>query len=145
MARPPSYEMDEHGNFQCKECKRKGPEVKHASKGLCRGCRRKLQVKEYKENPPEKIRWALEYDECVNCHSDKHAHHARGLCISCYSTTHRTENIDKYHKTEQVRREIPENREKQKIQNKRWYKKNRKKYIAATILYRKSNTTRSKR
>ncbi|RPJ40131.1 MAG: hypothetical protein EHM35_00565 [Planctomycetaceae bacterium] len=29
-------------------------------------------------------RWAIDYDECQNCHSPEHPHKGSGLCVPCY-------------------------------------------------------------
>jgi len=145
----------------CQGCGRGWNEVTHSAKGFCRGCSRKKQYTEDKQNSEPKVKWAEQFDKCQSpsCPNTMNGitqqpHQAHGLCNSCYSIWHRGENLEHYHDVEEVRRmrpEViqymkdymaeyyPENREKWPAYSEKWRTEKRDDAIAAWSRYREAN------
>jgi hypothetical protein len=91
--------------INCPICKQTKP---HLAKGLCSQC---YSVQRWK-NKPQK--------ECVKCGRIMRIA-AHGLCMKCYVWPRYKESI---YRSMDVYRNKPENKEKRKIYNKKWNKKN---------------------
>jgi len=92
----PSKAQWSKNHSHCVECK--GTRRRHMAKGLCVNCynRPKSRLRYRKhyatgKNGNIELRehglWARNYDSCTECGRTNIKHEARGLCVSCYSTT----------------------------------------------------------
>jgi len=77
--------------------------------------------------------WNKNHDKCCECGTTEIRHHARGLCVNCYSRSYHQKNKDKlnalqrkrrqkleYKEKDKAYRESPEGRKSSRERTKRW-------------------------